>query len=138
MSVRNPALAYQDQSVQTADGPHLLIMICDRLAADMARAEVAIEAADYGAVDENLQHAQRSIRMLRNALDPDGFKGGHELFSVYAFIEGHLVKANLEKSVALVRECAELFRPIHEAWRGAVNANGQQMYGQLGDVSYLG
>lgn len=133
MSVRNPALAYQDQSVQTADGPHLLIMICNRLAADIARAEVAIGTTDYEAVDENLQHAQRSIRMLRNALDPDGFKGGHELLSVYAFIEGHLVRANLEKSVVLVRECAELFRPIHEAWLGAVNANGQS-----DDVSHVG
>lgn len=133
MSLRNPALAYQDQSVQTADGPHLLIMICDRLAADMARAEVAMETVDYAVVDENLQHAQRSIRMLRNALDPDGFKGGHELLSVYVFIEQHLVKANLEKSVTLVRECAELFQPIHDAWRGAVNANGQG-----DDLSYMG
>jgi len=113
-------------------------MICDRLAADMARAEVAIQASDYAVVDENLQHAQRSIRMLRNALDPDGFKGGHELLSVYAFIEGHLVKANLEKSVAVVRECAELFRPIHEAWRGAVHMNGQQMNENMGDVSKVG
>ena len=133
MSIRNPALAYQDQSVQTADGPHLLIMICDRLAADIARAEVALETADYATVDENLQHAQRSIRMLRNALDPDGFNGGHELLSVYIFIEHHLIKANLEKNVGLVRECAELFRPIHEAWLGAVNANGQS-----DDVPYLG
>jgi flagellar protein FliS len=133
MSLRNRALAYQDQSVQTADGPHLLIMICDRLTADMARAEVAIESDDFGTADENLQHAQRSIRMLRNALDPDGFIGGHELLSVYAFIERHLVRANLEKNIALVRECAELFRPIHEAWRGAVNANGQK-----DDLLYLG
>lgn len=133
MSARNPALAYQDHSVQTADGPRLLVMICDRLAADMARAEVAIEAVDFAVVDENLQHAQRSIRMLRNALDPDGFKGGHELLSVYVFIEGHLVKANLEKSVVLVRECAELFRPIHEAWRGAVEMNGH-----MGDVFTVG
>lgn len=129
MSLRNPALAYQDQSVQTADGPHLLIMICDRLAADIARAEVGIGESDFEVVDRNLQHAQRSIRMLRNALDPDGFKGGHELLAVYAFIEGHLVKANLEKNVELVRECARLFRPIHEAWLGAVNVNGQSDYG---------
>lgn len=123
MSVRSPALAYQDQAVQTADGPRLLLMICDRLTADMSRAETAIEAGDFAVTDENLQHAQRLIRMLRNALDPDGFKGGHELLAVYAFIERHLVKANLEKSVAVVRECAELFRPIHEAWVGAVKSS---------------
>lgn len=109
--------------MQTANGPHLLVMLCDRLAADIDRAEIAIRSDDYQAGDENLQHAQRIIRTLRNALDPDGFKGGQELLSVYVFLEHHLVKANLEKDVLLIRECAELFRPIHEAWLNAVNAN---------------
>jgi flagellar protein FliS len=61
--------------------------------------------------------------MLRSALDPDGFEGGLQLLAVYAFLEAHLIRANLEKDAALVRECADLVRPIHEAWRKAVNAN---------------
>ncbi len=132
MSIRNPASAYQDQAVSTADGPRLLLMICDRLSADMARAEVAIEARDYAVANDNLQHAQRLIRMLRNALDPDGFRGGHELMSVYVFIEHHLIKANLEKSVEVLRECIDLFTPIHEAWVGAVGANERS-----GDGSFM-
>lgn len=123
MPVRNPALIYKDQAVQTANGPHLLVMLCERLAADMSRAEVAIPASDFGSCDQNLQHAQRILRVLRNALDPDGFKGGRELLAVYTFLEQHLIDANLRKSVTMVRECIELFRPIHEAWRMAVNSN---------------
>ncbi|HUZ42020.1 MAG TPA: flagellar export chaperone FliS [Acidimicrobiales bacterium] len=123
MSARNPALAYQDHAIQTADGPHLLIMICERLTADIDRAEVAIETADYEAANENLQHAQRCVRVLRNALDPDGFKGGSELLSVYAFLEQRLVEANLKKDIVLVRQCGETFRPIHEAWQKAVSLN---------------
>lgn len=119
--------------MHTADGPRLLVMICDRLAADIDRAEVAIEQGNFESSDENLQHAQRSIRMLASALDPNGFNGGHELLAVYSFIERHLVKANLDKSVVLVRECAELFRPIHEAWTGAVNLNERS-----GDVTHVG
>jgi len=61
--------------------------------------------------------------MLRNARDPAGIRGAQELLSVYIFLEAHLVKANLEKDAALVRECADLVRPIHEAWRKAVNAH---------------
>ncbi len=130
---RNPALVYQGQAVHTADGPHLLIMICERIAADLARAETAIEQVDYATCDENLQHAQRSVRLLRVALEPDGFPGGRELESVYAFIEQHLVRANLEKSVVLVRECADLFHPIHEAWRRAVTVTEQS-----GDATHVG
>jgi flagellar protein FliS len=123
MSGQNPASAYQSQAVQTANGPHLLLMLCDRMSVDIARAEVALEESDNKAANEHLQHAQKIVRMLRNALDPQGFQGARELLAVYIFLETHLVRANLEKDVTVVRECADLVRPIHEAWRKAVNAN---------------
>jgi flagellar protein FliS len=123
MSDQNFASAYQSHAVQTANGPHLLLMLCDRMSVDIARAEAALEAQDNKGANENLQHAQKIVRMLRSALDPEGFKGAYELLSVYSFLEAHLVRANMEKDAALVRECADLVRPIHEAWRQAVNAN---------------
>jgi flagellar protein FliS len=123
MSDHNPASAYQSQAVHTANGPQLLLMLCDRMSVDIARAEVALEARDNKAANDHLQHAQKIVRMLRSALDPDGFRGAHELLAVYFFLEAHLVKANLEKDATLVRECADLVRPIHEAWHKAVNAN---------------
>jgi flagellar secretion chaperone FliS len=123
MSDQNPASAYQSHAVQTANGPHLLLMLCDRMSVDIARAEVALQVGDNKAANENLQHAQKIVRMLRSALDPEGFKGAYELLSVYSFLEDHLVRANMEKDATVVRECAELVRPIHEAWRKAVNAN---------------
>ena len=123
MPPQNPASAYQSQAVHTANGPQLLLMLCDRMSVDISRAEMALDARDNQAANENLQHAQRIVRMLRNALNPNGFEGANELRAVYVFLETHLIKANLEKDAALVRECAELFRPIHEAWRRAVNAN---------------
>ncbi|MGA2307530.1 MAG: flagellar export chaperone FliS [Acidimicrobiales bacterium] len=123
MSDQNAASAYQRHAVQTANGPLLLLMLCDRMSVDIARAEVALEASDNKAANEHLQHAQKIVRMLRSALDPDGFQGAYELLAVYIFLEAHLIKANLEKDAALVQECADLIRPIHEAWRKAVNAN---------------
>ncbi|MHB1209905.1 MAG: flagellar export chaperone FliS [Acidimicrobiales bacterium] len=126
MSNFNSASAYQSQAVQTANQPQLLIMLLDRLAVDIARAEKAIENADYEATNDVLQHAQKIVRMLASSLDPDGFSGGHELLAVYVFLETHLIKANLEKSVTVVRECADLVRPIHEAWRRAVNASERE------------
>jgi flagellar secretion chaperone FliS len=123
MPDKNPASAYQSQAVHTANGPQLLVMLCERLAVDIARSEVALEAGDNKSANEDLQHAQRIVRMLRNALEPEGFEGGRQLMSVYLFLEKHLIKANLEKDPAVVRECADLVRPIHEAWRRAVHLN---------------
>ncbi len=123
MSLSNSASAYQSQAVQTANQPQLLVMLFDRLAVDIARAELAIEAANFETTNEALQHAQKIVRMLSSSLDPDGFSGGHELLAIYVFLENHLIKANLEKSLTAVKECADLVRPIHEAWRRAVNAS---------------
>jgi flagellar protein FliS len=123
MTDRNRASAYQSQAVQTANGPQLLLMLCDRMSVDIGRAELALGAADNKGANDHLQHAQRIVRMLRNALDPEGFEGAQALLAVYVFLEGHLVKANLEKDATVARECADLLRPIHEAWRKAVNAD---------------
>lgn len=119
--MKNVARAYQSHAVQTANGPHLLLMLCDRWVVDIARAEVAILAGDYKASDENLQHAQRILRLLRTTLDPDSFAGAAELTAVYGYLEGQLIKANLQKNLDLLRECSSLFDEIHQAWRAAVN-----------------
>lgn len=121
--MRSPAAAYRDQAVQTANSPNLLLMLCDRLAADISRAEIALVANDFKAGDDNFIHAQGILRLLRVSLDPTGFEGGSELAAVYAYLEQQLIRANLEKNVELVRQCSTLFDPIHQAWRAAVNRN---------------
>jgi len=123
MPEQNPASAYQSHAVQTANGPQLLVMLCDRVSVDIARAAVALESSDNKAANDHLQHAQKIVRMLRNALEPTGFEGGQQLLSVYVFLEAHLIRANLEKDIDLVRECAALIAPIHAAWRKAVTTN---------------
>lgn len=133
MPIRNPANAYQGQAINTATPTQLLVMLCDRLAVDIDRAEVAIIARDFKESNDNLQHAQAIVRMLRTSLDPTGFKGGEELLSLYYFLERQLAKANLEKSVEIIHECAEVFAPIHEAWRRAVHMDeGSHAISNLG------
>lgn len=128
----SPAFVYRDQAVHTADGPSLLIMLCDRLVADMSRAEIALLTQDFKIGDENFLHAQSILRLLRGSLDPTGFEGGNELAAVYQYLENQLVRANLEKDVALLRECSSLFDQIHQAWRAAVNRNaGSNVYTNL-------
>ena len=51
--------AYQSQAVQTAGGPALLVMLYDRLAVDIDRAETSIRSGDPNAANSQLQHAQQ-------------------------------------------------------------------------------
>jgi len=126
MSNLNSASAYQSQAVQTANRPRLLVMLLDRLAVDIDRADHAIESLNYETVNETLQHAQKIVRMLASSLDPEGFSGAQDLLAVYDFLERHLIAANLEKSATKVKECADMVRPIHEAWRRVVNASERE------------
>jgi flagellar protein FliS len=118
----NLADKYRSQAIQTAPGPQLLVMLYDRLAADVDIAVQALDAGDYLVTNERLQHAQRIVRMLRHSLDPEGFSGGRDLLALYDFLLSHLVDANLRKDPELVRECGQIIAPLREAWQRAVNS----------------
>jgi flagellar secretion chaperone FliS len=116
----NLADKYRSQAIQTAPGPQLLVMLYDRLAADVDIAGRSMEAGDHLVTNERLQHAQRIVRMLRHSLQPDGFSGGRDLLALYDFLLSHLVDANLQKDPELVRECGRIIAPLREAWHRAV------------------
>ena len=116
----NLADKYRSQAIQTAPGPQLLVMLYDRLAADVDIAGFSLDAQDYLATNERLQHAQRIVRMLKHSLDPDGFAGGRDLLALYDFLLSHLVEANLRKDPEMVRECGSIIAPLREAWQRAV------------------
>lgn len=124
MPARNPASAYQSQAVHTASGPALLVMLYDRLAIDIDRGGSAIEHRDFAEANTHLQHAQRIVRLLRSSLDQDGFVGARDLYSLYNFLEKHLIDANMTKDTDKVKECARLVAPLHQAWRTAVADRG--------------
>jgi len=119
-TTQNAAVRYQSQAVQTAPGPQLLVMLYDRMAADIEIAERALAARDLQATNERLQHAQQIVRILRHSLQPDGFEGGRSLLSLYEFLFAQLVEANLTKDPQKIRECGQIVAPLRAAWHRAV------------------
>ncbi len=133
MSTEDAALRYQSQAVQTAAGPQLLVMLFDRLSADIEIAERALENNDLWITNERLQHAQQIVRVLRHSLQPDGFEGGRNLLGLYELLLSELVDANLNKDVSKIHRCGEIVAPLREGWRRAVAepeaANGLRQLG---------
>jgi flagellar secretion chaperone FliS len=119
-TTQDAALRYQNQAVQTAAGPQLLVMLFDRLAADIEIAERALEGNDLWITNERLQHAQQIVRVLRHSLQPDGFEGGRDLLGLYDLLLSELVEGNLTKDLSKIRRCGEIVAPLREAWRRAV------------------
>ncbi len=119
-TTQDAALRYQSQAVQTAPGPQLLVMLFDRMAADIEIAERALGDGDLLATNERLQHAQQIVRVLRHSLQPDGFEGGRTLLGLYELLLTELIDANLTKDPSKIRRCSEIVAPLREAWRRAV------------------
>jgi flagellar protein FliS len=111
---------YLADSVATVDPAALIVMLYDRLALDLARAEAALHGGtDLEAVHTNLVHAQDIVLCLRASLRPELWEGSGRLMALYEWLTGMLVQANLEKNPSIVADCLSVVAPLQAAWRQA-------------------
>lgn len=112
---------YLTDSITTADPGSLIVMLYDRLALDLARAEAALREPDgLEAAHNNLLHAQDVVLALRASLRPELWQGADQLVSLYEWLSRRLVEANMKKDPAIVAECLSVVSPLQAAWREAV------------------
>jgi flagellar protein FliS len=109
--------AYRDGSLSTAPPERLLVMLYERLALDLVRAEESLEAG--AGAGGHLVHAQDVVLELLGSLDVSAWTGGPALSGIYAFLHRELVQANIGSDVDRVRACRSLVEPLRDAWRDA-------------------
>ena len=119
MSTASLRARYLGASVSTASPQQLLVMLYDRLALDLERAEEGLTNADPETARENLVHAQEIILELRASLNVDVWEGGPRLAALYSWLVGELIQANLKGDVRRVRDCRSVVEPLRDAWREA-------------------
>ncbi len=110
---------YIRDSVETASPGRLLVMLYDRLALDLERAEHACAAGDVQTAHDTLVHAQEVITELHSSLDVSVWAPGQHLADLYAFLAEELCNANVSKDAAKVGACRRIIAPLHAAWREA-------------------
>lgn len=106
--------------VQTAGPAALLVMLYDRLAVDLVRAEDAQRAGDHGAASGALLHAQDIVAELLGSLDVDAWDGGPGLAALYTYLLQELVQANIGHDPDRTAACRAVVDPLRDAWRQAV------------------
>jgi flagellar secretion chaperone FliS len=97
----------------------LLLALYDRLLADLDQATLAIDERDPSLAHEKLIHGQQIVEELHLALDPNTWPGARQLGAVYLYAHDLLVRANLTKDAAVVREARSVIEPLADAWRAA-------------------
>jgi flagellar protein FliS len=106
-------------AVTTASPQRLLVMLYDRLALDLERAQAALTAGDRAEANLQLQHAQDIVLELRTSLQVDAWEGGPRLAALYSWLLGELVQANVKADRNRVASCLQVVEPLRDAWRQA-------------------
>jgi flagellar protein FliS len=119
MSTASLRARYMGDTVATASPQQLLVMLYDRLALDLERAEEALVAGDRDTAHGQLLHAQEIVLELRASLQVDVWEGGPRLAALYGWVLSELMKANLKGDVRRVRDCRKVVEPLRDAWREA-------------------
>jgi flagellar protein FliS len=119
MSTASLRARYMGDTVATASPQQLLVMLYDRLALDLERAEQALVEGNRETAHEQLMHAQEIVLELSASLNVDVWDGGPRLAALYAWLIGELIQANLKGDVRRVRDCRKVVEPLRDAWREA-------------------
>lgn len=110
---------YLRDNVETASPGRLVVMLYDRLALDLERAETACAKGDVQTAHDTLVHAQDVLAELYATLDVDAWPPAHHLAETYEFLIEELYAANISKDGPKVAACRRVIAPLHSAWREA-------------------
>lgn len=110
---------YLGDSVATASPQQLLVMLYDRLALDLERAEGALATGDRQEAGTQLLHAQEIVFELRSSLQVDLWDGGPRLAALYTWLIGEMIQANVKADRNRVTACRQVVEPLRDAWRQA-------------------
>ena len=110
---------YLGDAVSTASPQRLLVMLYDRLALDLERAQAAVAKGAREDASEQLQHAQAIVLELLSSLQVDAWEGGPRLAALYNWLIGELVQANVKLDSNRISSCRQVVEPLRDAWRQA-------------------
>ncbi len=119
MSAASLRARYMGDAVTTASPQRLLVMLYDRLALDLERAQAAFTAGDRTEANLQLQHAQDIVLELHSSLQVDAWESGPRLAALYSWLLGELVQANVKADRNRVASCLQVVEPLRDAWRQA-------------------
>ena len=133
--------AYRKASVSTMDQTKLIVMLYDGAIKNLT---IAVDRMQRGMVEETHKHlvkAKNIITELMLSLNLD--KGGDiakNLRSLYSFMFGQLIEANVQKDPAPAVEVIKLLKELRDAWTviGAQNKSAPAESSQMGGGNAYG
>src|SRR4051794_4652889 len=119
MSAASLRARYLGDAVATSSPQQVLVMLYDRLALDLERAQKAVAAGNRQGANDQLQHAQAIVLELLSSLQVDAWEGGPRLASLYNWRISEMVQANVKQDTTRISACRQVVEPLRDAWRQA-------------------
>lgn len=117
--VNNQFQAYQNNSIMTASGDKLTLMLYNGAIRFCNQAKAALESKQVQEAHTSLIKAQNIIEQLQVTLD-DKYPITAEFDKMYEFINYQLSEANLTKNVENIDVALDFIREIRDTWEEAM------------------
>ncbi len=119
--VANPYATYQQNSINTASGPELTLMLYNGAIKFCNIAVEAIENKNVAKAHENIIKVENIIDELRATLNKK-YPIALEMDEIYAYIYKLLVDGNMKKDAQKVQDACMLIRTYRDAWQVAMKS----------------
>jgi len=127
--INNPYQTYHNTQAMTASPGELTLMLYNGAIRFLKQTKQAMEQENLTEMQNNIRRTQDIIHELMATLNPD-MELSQNLFSLYEFMNRHLLNAQLKKDPALVQDVIELMEDLRNTWSEAVKATrGQTVAG---------
>ena len=129
MSVNKAYKTYQNNSVNTASGGELTLMLYNGCMKFIKQAMKDTEANNYEGKNKNIQKAQNIIRELMITLDPK-VEISKQIQPLYEFILNQLTAANIENDVTKLEDALGLVKEFRDTWKQVLLKHRKQQFAQ--------
>ncbi len=121
----NPYAQYKNTQIQTATPGQLILLLYEGGIKFCKLAKLSIEDNNIMNANNYMIKTQDIISELMASLDVN--KGGEiakNLYSLYDYMLGKLVEANLQKSKEAIEEVQKLLEELRDSWKVAIKNTG--------------
>lgn len=118
---------YRETDINSMSREKMIVLLYEKIVSDLNEARVAIERGDRVKMTERVNHSQRIISELRNALDHSiGGQISRNLESLYDFLFHQHLELLVDQDPAHIDNSLRVIAPLLDAWRSVPVGTGEQ------------
>jgi len=133
MAVNKQYQAYQNNSVNTASGGQLTLMLYNGCIKFINQAMKDMNEKNHEGKNKHIQKAQDIIQELMLTLDPK-VEITNQMLPIYEFTYHQLQEANIKNDIKYLEEALEFVTSFRDTWKEVIIKAASQQYAQGAQV----